>query len=287
MNRRNVLSRSPGARPEPAPAVGPQRIGVFTSLDGALLDPVTFDAGVNRAPVKRLLASRVAVIPVTVMTLDEAAIIAAQLQLRDAMIIEAGGAIAWWSRRGWRVEQIGPSAETLLEAIRDIEDRSGASLAVYSALRESDAALLSGRSGAMLMASTRRQFSEPFLVERGSLDAVRRAATAIGFDVRRGRRFLYLCRAGDLAAGFHRVHEGLRLGGAIAIGSSMADLEFMRAADIATILPSSDREVDESLRRQLLAAQVFSEPGPAGWCAAVASSMDLLRHHAGNRWIST
>ena len=121
-------------RPKTQTARGiPHRLAVFTSMDGTLLDARTFEAGASRAAVRGLLDAGVPVIPVSVMTLDELEPIAADLGLRHSMIIEAGGAIARWSGRQWEVEPCGPPADTLLDVVRDIEDRSGASLLVYSA----------------------------------------------------------------------------------------------------------------------------------------------------------
>jgi mannosyl-3-phosphoglycerate phosphatase len=164
------------------------RVVVFTSVDGTLLDARTFEAGSSRETVRRLRDAGIPVIPVSVMTLDEIAPIAADLGLGTAMIIEAGSAIVRWSDHSWQVEPCGPSAETLLEVVSDIERRSGASLLIYSVMPETDAAQLSGRSGEMLRASTHRCFSEPFIIERGDAEAVARAAAEIGFSIRRRAR---------------------------------------------------------------------------------------------------
>lgn len=120
-------------RPRTRPSVA-HRVAVFTAVDGTLLDARTFDAGASRRAVKRLIDAGVPVIPVSVMTVDELAPIAAELGMRHAMIVEAGGAIARWNGQAWDVEPCGPPAGTLLDVVRDIEDRSGANLLVYSAL---------------------------------------------------------------------------------------------------------------------------------------------------------
>ena len=214
-----------------APAETAHRVAVFTAVDGTLPDA--------RSAIARLAEADVPVIPVSVMTLEELEPIAASLGLRRAMIIEAGGAIARWNGRQWEVEPCGPPAETLLDVIRDIEDRSGASLLVYSALPE------------MLEASARRRFSEPFLIESGDLASVQRAAAEIGFSVRAGRRFLHLCRECDEGEAFARVRDELRCETAIAIGGAPVDAEFLSRADVA-----------------------FEVSGPEEWAAAVE---DILR----------
>jgi mannosyl-3-phosphoglycerate phosphatase family protein len=245
------------------------RVAVFTSVDGTLLDARTFDPGASRAAVRRLVAAGIPVIPVSVMTLDEIAPIATELGMRHAMIVEAGGAIARWSGNDWEVEPCGPPAETLLDVVFDIEKRSGANLLVYSALPEQEAARLSGRSGEMLRASTHRCFSEPFVIESGAVEDVQRAAAAIGFSVRRGRRFLHLCRACDEGEAFTRLRDELQCNVAIAVGGAAVDAEFLLRADVPIIVPGPDGNADPELLASVPKARVAPAPGPHGWAAAV------------------
>lgn len=253
-----------------APPAAPPRLAVFTAVDGTLLDTRTFEAGANRAAIRELADADVPVVPVSVMTLDELEPIAADLGMRWPMIIEAGGAIARWSGQRWEVEPCGPPAETLLDVVREIEDRSGASLLIYSALPESDAARVSGRSGAMLHASIRRRFSEPFLIESGDFATVNRVADSMGFSVRRGRRFLHLCRECDEGEAFVRVREELRCDTAVGIGGSPVDAEFLGRADLAIVVPGPDGQPDAELLARVPHARIAPAPAPDGWAAAVA-----------------
>jgi mannosyl-3-phosphoglycerate phosphatase family protein len=238
-------------------------------MDGTLLDWETFDAGPNRALIQRLHGAGVPVVPVSIMTLEEMEPIANELGLRNAMVIEAGGAIARWVDGAWQVEPCGPPAETLLDVIRDIEDRSGADLMVYSALPDDDAARVSGRTGEMLLRSTHRRYSEPFLIEKGSLTEVKKAAASIGFSVRRGRRFLHLCRSCDEGEAFTRLREELRCDVAIAIGGSPVDAEFLSRAEIPVIVPDRQGRPDPELVAKLPGARIAPAAAPLGWAAAL------------------
>lgn len=265
-------------RPKGTPARGNKghRLAVFTAVDGTLLDSRTFEAGENRATIERLLAADIPVIPMSVMTLDELAPIAAELGLQTAMVVEAGGAIARWKDGRWEVEPCGPPAETFLSVVTDIEDRSGASLLIYSAMEESAAAKVSGRSGEMLHASTRRAFSEPFVIESGDLEAVKRAATEIGFSVRRGRRFFHLCRECDEGEAFSRLREELRCDVAIAVGGSLVDAEFLTRSDLPIVVPAADGTVDAELLGTVTAARIAPAAAPAGWAAAVEEAVRTI-----------
>lgn len=226
---------------------------IFTAIDGTLLDS-SFDASTNRATIARLLDANVPVIPVSVMTLDELAPIATELGLQHAMVIEAGGAIARWNEGTWQVEPCGPPAETMLDVVRDIEDRSGANLLIYSA---------------MLEASTPRCFSEPFVIESGDLEAVQRAASTLGFTIRRGRRFLHLCRECDEGEAFSRLRDELNCEVVIALGSAAIDAEFLSRADVPIILPGPDGEPDAELLAKVPHAQIAPAPAPHGWTTAL------------------
>ncbi|HUP60309.1 MAG TPA: hypothetical protein VNA69_07805 [Thermoanaerobaculia bacterium] len=242
---------------------------VFTAVDGILLDPVTLDSSAIRTPLRRLQSAGVPVVPVTVMTLEEIEPIARELGFRDAMIIEAGGAIARWSGSRWDVEECGPAADTLLDVIREIEELSGAGLLVYSALPAAEAALLSGRSGEILRRSTRRCFSEPFVIESGDVEKVAQAAASLGFSIRRGRTFFHLRRACDEGKAFLCLREELRCEAAIALGGTPVDAEFLSRADIAIVVPSAEGTPDAELLANVPAARIAPFPGPAGWAAAI------------------
>lgn len=244
-------------------------LGVFTAVDGTLLDLRSFAAGLNSLLVRRLQAAGVPVVPVTVMTLDEIEPVASELGLQQAMIIEAGGAIARWIDGAWVVEPCGPPAETLLDVVRDIEDRTGANLLIFSALEDPAASQISGRSGEMLQRAKRRRFSEPFVIEHGSIDAVREAAASIGFSVRRGRRFFHLCRACDEGEAFTRLRDEFRCDVAIALGGSPVDAEFLGRADVPIIMPGPDGRADAELMAQVPNAQIARAPAPEGWAAAI------------------
>jgi mannosyl-3-phosphoglycerate phosphatase family protein len=238
------------------------RYAIFTDIDGTRLDAA-------RSTVKRLQSAGIPIVPVTSMTLDEMAPIADELELRSPMIIESGGAIARWGPTGWEIEPCGPDADTLLEVIREIEDRSGADLTVYSALAPDEAARLSGLSGERLLRSTQRRFSEPFVVTRGDAAGVVQAATAIGFCIRRSRGFLHLCRQCDEGEAFTRLHRELRCDVAVALGDSPLDAEFLNRAEIAIIIPRADGTPDPELLSEVPNARIARLPGAAGWAAAI------------------
>jgi mannosyl-3-phosphoglycerate phosphatase len=248
----------------------PRKIVVFTDIDGTLADAGTFDLTPARPILRRLRAAGVPVVPVTSLTLAEMEPIARQLGDPPAMIIESGCAIARWASGTWDVEAVGPDADSMLEVIGEIEERSGADLVVYSALPEGEAARLSGLTGETLRRSRCRRFCEPFIIARGDPREVTRAAKELGFTLRSGRRLLYLSRRGDEGEAFLRVRAELRCDVAVALGDSPLDVEYLSRAEIPIVVPRPDGVAEPSLMR-LRNVRVAPAPGTAGWVAAVSA----------------
>lgn len=221
---------------------------VFTAIDGTLLDANTHDAGAARDTIATLRDLGIPVIPVSAMTLDELAPIASDLGIHDPMIVEAGTAIARPRREGWDLEACGVSSETLLDVVRDVEDRTGANLFVVSAEDEPHA---------------------PFTIESGDLESICGAAADAGFAVRRGRQFFHLCRECDEGEAFARLREELRCDVAIAVGSTIEDAELLSRADVAIVIPGPNGEADAELLAKVPHARVAPAPAPSGWAAAV------------------
>lgn len=249
---------------------------MFTAVDSTLLDAVTFEPGRSREMVQQLDSLGIPVVPVSVMTFEEIEPIANEVGIRHTMIVEAGGAIARLIDGQWELEACGPPADTVLDVVRAVEERSGADLLVYSAMPEEEASRLSGRTGAMLEHSTHRHFSEPFLIEHGDESKVAAAAESLGFKIRRGRRFLHLCRAFDEGEAFLRVREEMHCDVAIALGGSPVDAEFLNRSEVPIIIPGPDGSPDPELLGKVPQARIAPEPGPVGWAAAVEAVLPEL-----------
>ncbi len=245
-------------------------IAIFTAVEGTLAGSRTV-----RRTIREIQQAGASVVPVTAMTLEEIKPVLRHLGIDGPAIIEAGGGIARPLKSRWSIEPCGLSAEAWLDVVRDIEERSGASLLVYSALPEPEALRLSGLEGPMLQHSMHRRFSEPFVIELGDLESIRRAAASIGFHVRQGRRLLYFSRQCDEGKALARVRAELQCEIAVAVGASPLDAEFMRHAEIPIIVPGV-RGTDPELLAEVPGARIAPAPGAAGWVAAVSEVWTML-----------
>jgi hypothetical protein len=192
-----------------------------TALFLAIHDVRMLDSAAARRAVQRLHHSGVVIVPVTELTLDEIAPLAAGYGFRHA-IVEAGGAIARLAGGAWSVEPCGADADALLDAVMRIEDQTGARLFV---------------------GDEERRFSEPFAIESGKLDAIRRAAARFGFRLRRGREQFHLCRIADEGAAFTRLRDELACDLTIGAGSAEIDEAFLSRVDVAIATAEEWRDV--------------------------------------------
>lgn len=245
------------------------RWAVFTDLDGTLLDATTFDLEPARPMLERLRGANVPVVPVTSKTFDEVEPLARELGFRHALIVESGGGIAGWDGGEWIFESVGPSSDVLRQALDEIQRRSGARIARYSAMNAAEAARYSGLTGEALARSQRRRFSEPFILESGLPEDVIGAAAAMGLRVRRGGRFLHLGGLSGKGEAVARVREELGCDVVVALGDAPMDAGFLVLAGIPIIIPHRDGAPDPELLLRVPHARVAPAPGPAGWVAAI------------------
>lgn len=270
------LQKPPASRPRakewPRPT---RRAGVFTSIEETLLDAGGGASHTTRATIRHLLGAGVPVIPVDAMTLDEMAPLALDLGLESAMVVEAGGAIARPVPGGWRIERTGLSADEHLDLISAIEDRTGASLLVYSALPPETASRISGRQGERLRASTNRHFSEPFIIESGNLHSITRAASELECSICPNGSMFYLRRSGDEMSAIQRLRAELGIEVMIGIGSSLLDEDLLAWAEVPIIVPRRGG-VDRELLDRVPRARIAPAPGPSGWTAAIEQAFELI-----------
>ena len=117
---------------------------VFTALDGSLLDPQSRSFEAARASLRRLITTGIPVVPVTGKTFAEVRLLADVLGIEGPIVIESGGGIARRVGSSWRLEACGAETKELREAVPVIEQRSGARLRLYSAMRLDEAAAAAG-----------------------------------------------------------------------------------------------------------------------------------------------
>lgn len=261
---------------------------VFTALDGSLLDVKTLSFEAARASLQRLMTAGIPLVPVTGKTFAEVRPLADVLGIDGPIVIESGGGIARRVGSSWRMEACGAATKTLRDAARLIEQRTGARLRLYSAMRLDEAAAASGLTGMDLRRSLQRNFDEPFVLESGSLASVEEAARSIGLRVRTGGKFHHLSGPAPKGAAAQRVRDEIAAtSGArpfvVALGYAPIDIEFLSLADIPIIMPKRNGVPDPLLMAMLPEARIAPAAGPEGWAKAIDEISDSLASQAGSR----
>jgi mannosyl-3-phosphoglycerate phosphatase len=207
----------------------------------------------------------------------------ALLGLDAPFVFENGGGIvippgAPWSRAARRdggplLVRLGVPLLDLGRALLDIAKEAGARLRGFSRLTAREVKDLTGLPDEEVEKARRREHTEPFVLEAGNEDVVRRAAERRGLRVIRGGRFHHL--SGDLDKG-KAVRQVLALlgpFGSIGLGDAENDLGLLRAVDHPILVPRPDGGIDPALDAAFPAADRAPAPGPAGWNEAVLAAV--------------
>ncbi|MGE0453463.1 MAG: HAD-IIB family hydrolase [Vicinamibacteria bacterium] len=261
---------------------------VASDLDGCLLDASSYSFEPAREALSLLRRRRVPLVLATSKTRAELRPLARALDIGAPAIVENGGAltipkghlrIVPGARqvRGFQLVELGVARERLVKALGEISAETGLRLRGFSAFGVRELRRLTGLDAEAARLALAREHDEPFLVEDpdpgDAAELVAASAQRRGLRVTRGGRFFHL--HGETDKGRALV-ELLRLYAAearrfrtLALGDAANDLELLRAAERAILVPRSDGTFDPALTRGLPGAERAHAPGPVGWNRAV------------------
>ncbi len=263
---------------------------IFTDLDGTLLDHDTYDWQEARPALQLCRRRGVPVVLVSSKTSAEMEGLRQEMDLPDPFISENGGGIFFPAGTGaeppaaavssgalWKLS-LGVPYPHLVAALREIRTELGWSIRGFSDMPAAEIARLTGLDPAAAALAARREFDEPFLVERPEIpdeNALARAAAKRGLRVTAGGRFLHLKglhhkgkAMGTVLAWYRRKHTRPV---AAALGDSPNDFPMLERADFPFLIQS--RRSYPELQRRLPRLTVTRQSGPRGWNSAV---LDLL-----------
>jgi mannosyl-3-phosphoglycerate phosphatase len=245
-------------------------LGVFTDLDGTLLDHQTYrwdPAGEALAALQQMGA---AVILASSKTAAEMAPIRAAMGLeRWPAIVENGAGVLPAGRETG--EGVSRYAD-LRAALDDLHQDLRAGFTGFGDMTAAQVAEVTGLplDGAVL--ARQRAFSEPGLwtgddTNRASFIA---ALADRGVTAREGGRFLTLSFGGTKADRLAGIADDLRMTHTVALGDAPNDIEMLEAADEGVIVANPHRSPLPLLQGEAAGRITRTTlPGPQGWNAAI------------------
>ena len=270
----------------------PLQVIIFTDLDGSLLDHDGYSCEAARPSLARIKKSAIPLIIATSKTRREVEPLRRNLGLRDPFIVENGGGI--YFPPGYR-DLIGEEGEAAGDyvlvrlgvpypIVRGLLQRMKERFAVrgFGDLTGAEIAGLTGLSPEQAELAKKRDFTEPFLLEREEdIDSLRELAAAEGIGITRGGRFFHLIGirqdkgeavriAGDMV---RKISGGIAT--TIGLGDSENDLPMLGQVDIPVVIPHPERGYLNVALPGMIRAK---EPGSRGWNEAVARLLNRLEN---------
>jgi mannosyl-3-phosphoglycerate phosphatase len=255
---------------------------VVTDLDGCLLDPKTHRWEAARPALLALKQRGIPLVLCSSKTRAEMEALHADLGLDAPYVFENGGGIvipsgAPWSRVARRdggplLVRLGPLLD-LGRALLEIAREAGARLRGFSRLSAREVKDLTGLPDEEVERARLREHTEPFVLEAGNEDVVRKAAERRGLRVIRGGRFHHLSGDVDKGKAVRQVLTLLAPTASIGLGDAENDLGLLRAVDHPILVPRPDGIFDPALDAAFPAAERAPAPGPAGWNEAVLAAV--------------
>lgn len=247
---------------------------VFSDLDGTLLDHETYSWEPAAAEIERLARHRIPLILSSSKTDAEMRQLSHAMNLRQPMIIENGGAIAWPDTQdGYTIEKIGRPREEIVAHAHNLRDRHGYRFSGFSDWQADDLATHAGLDPETAALSLDRHATEPILWHDSDerFTAFAAALASHGIRTIRGGRFIHLMGEFDKVTGMRRIAARIadpsgRAWKSIALGDSPNDAAMLEAADVAVHIRSPESS-DLRIHSPCLVQPAC--PGPHGWAHAM------------------
>lgn len=280
------LGRFLGARPD---SPGPDRLVIFTDLDGTLLDHSTYSFEPARPALEALAEAGIPVVLCTSKTRAETERWRAALGNTHPFIVENGGAVfipegyfpsePAFGRMmdGYSVLELGRPYREIRKALAAIRSSTRLPLRGFGDMTLEEIAERCGFARDEAALAARREYGEPFVgVEDIAFPQVVREAEALGLRVTSGGRFHHLVGASDKGRAVRALQDLYSLNrGAVrtvGLGDSVNDEPMLREVDVPVIVRKPDGGHIKAAHLTGLIIAPYA--GPEGWREAV---LGLLR----------
>lgn len=261
---------------------------IFTDLDGTLLDHDSYSWRAAEPALRQLRARGIPVVLCTSKTRAEVLPLREELRLRDPFVAENGGAVyiprnhfpfALPTARveaGFQVLELGQRYQKLVRALDEAAKTSGVQVRGFNHMSEREVAQVCGLKRPAARLARRREYDEPFLLEKGTTkqkDRFFRWLQQRGLRWRQGGRFYHLMGDNDKGIAVEKLIELYRQKyeevQTVGLGDSPNDLDFLAVVDSPVLVAKPGGSHDAAVRRRLPRVQLAQGVGPVGWNEAV------------------
>jgi mannosyl-3-phosphoglycerate phosphatase len=270
----------------------PQRLLVFTDLDGTLLHPINYEWQAARSTLGELRRKKIPLVLCTSKTRAEIKTLRRKMGHVDPYIAENGGILVIpWTFFGKPESGGGRSRELVLrlgwtqaEASQVLSTLARSAKVKVRGFHQMSAAEIARATGLTLANARKaqlREASEPFQIVSASpaqMRALRRATRERRIKLAEGGRFWHLTMGTDkgqamaLLIQLKAIVEGVQFR-TIAAGDSSIDLPMLKQASLPILMPAPDGKFDSKVIRALPAAIRGRGTGPAAWAEAVRAAV--------------
>lgn len=259
-------------------------IVIFSDLDGCLLNKSDYDFRPAIPTLQRIRKSKIPLVLASSKTEPEMRQLAAEMQIADAPLICENGGVVFWSRTASELDANNKTVlgvervfilNVLAELKSDFKFRSFEDLQVPGICETTDLPPERART------ALARSCTEPLIWddEESKIDLFRKTLEEQSLTFTRGGRFWHVAGKTTKGAGMELVLKRMRRESGvpvvtIAVGDSAIDQSMLNVADYPVGIPWPDGNVQVQIPNDN--GIVASEPGSAGWAAAVSATLDRL-----------
>jgi mannosyl-3-phosphoglycerate phosphatase len=276
----------------------PNRIAIFTDLDGTLIRHEDYSFAPVKSLLRKLQFKHIPVVLASSKTRAEIEHYRREMKLADPFIVENGGAIVipnnYFETRYLRRHQahvrsyadsscveLGRPYAELVQALNEIQAETQVPLIGFHEMDLDQIIQHTGLDRRQARLAAQREYDEPFLIPGdptpGTVRKVRQQATRQGFRVVKGGRFYHLTgksnkgRAVRILIQLYRMAHQIQV--FIGLGDSENDLSLLQNVTVPILMAKSDGTFDATILRRMPGVK-RALAGPAGWLQIVSA---LLR----------
>jgi mannosyl-3-phosphoglycerate phosphatase len=272
----------------------PPGLIVVTDLDGTLLDEKSYSYEASLPAVEKLKSIGVPVILCSSKTHAEVVALWKELALKDPFVVENGGAIysparyfpfplpGFKSRRSFKVLELGTDVGQLREVLAETADRCHVTVRSFSAMSVGEICALTGLTSDQAGLALKREYDEPFLIERGDRERLFRALIGKGLTVTRGGRFFHLTgghekgNAVKILLDLYRRRNSATM--SVGLGDSANDLPVLLQVDRPVLIRRPDGSYDPEVVKTMPHVKQTQGMGPNGWSEAIEKILAETRY---------